>query len=110
MKIKALIHITATKPDLYGNTYRRGHITNTRTGKSTPGFKANSTGNVSNIFRQLTGAEYGEYSTSEDCTGSARLSSLPDGEYVRPADLARELRKIGFAIPAARARDCQGCL
>jgi len=111
MNIKAIISITATHPDMYGNTYRRATITNTRTGRKTPGFKCSSAGNVQSLTAALLGLDYCRgLDTNEHDTGSARLSSLPAGEYYRPADLARELRKTGFQIPAARLATCRGCL
>jgi hypothetical protein len=108
--IKAIISITATKPDMYGNTYRTGTITNTRNGKSTLVFKANSAGNVESVTRSLLALDWSGISTSETSTGSARLSSLPNCAFLRPAELAAELRKIGFRVPAERVKQASGCL
>jgi hypothetical protein len=107
--IKAIIHVTETRPDMYGNTYRRASIQNTRTGQTTPTFHATSEGNAVSMVSRLLNATGNELASSVSCTNSARLSSLPDGDFVRPAELAAELRKIGFRIPAERARTCPGC-
>jgi hypothetical protein len=108
MKIKMLIHVTETKPDLYGNTYRTARITNTRTGKTTPEFKTCSAGNVQSVASDLTGLNrWPDMSTTTSSTGSARLKSLPEAVYMKPADLAGELRVIGFKVPKnATARGC----
>lgn len=103
---KALLHEYYTKRDTNGNVYHSVKVTNPKNGKSfiteTP-----SMGNVISIISRIlltknrTGAF--PYYTTESCTGSARLSSLPTGHYLNqchPDDMwLRALRDIGYRVP-----------
>lgn len=107
MKIKAILTVTETKPDVYSNTYSVGEITNTRTGKSFR-CKTNHERNARLVLNQLIGGEWHSIKSTIICTGYARLSSLPDAPYMNLPDFAKALRQIGFSVPAARVEDFWG--
>ena len=103
---KALLHHTYTKRDMYGNVYHTVRITNPRTEKFfTVG--TSSLGNVEHILYSLFPEckKTGRYLfyTTKRCTDSARLSSLPQHEYLNEChpdnNWEKALRKIGYKIP-----------
>lgn len=101
MYYKTLLHHVYTKRDLSGNVYGSVKVTNPRTGQSfcteTP-----SVGNVTNILRQFFAVDpaYSTNYITENCTGSTKLSSLPDCLYLDncrlTADWIKALNSIGF--------------
>jgi len=102
---KTLLTHTYTKRDIYGNVYHAIKIENIRNGKSFT-VHAPSLSNVEGILHKAFGgwdkAGIRSFST---CTGSARLSSLPDETVPHmngcqfTDDWKRELNKIGFRLP-----------
>jgi hypothetical protein len=104
MTYKALLHHTYTKKDIYGNVYHTVRITNPKTGKSVT-TSTPSLGNVEHILNSIfpyTSFHY-PYYTTECCTDSARLSSLPDHVYLNDChpkdDWKKALRSIGYRLP-----------
>ncbi len=102
MKYKALLHHTWTKRDMYGNVYHTVRVTNPKNGKSFT-TKTPSMSNVESIlytaFPPMSGYPY--YATNE-CTGSARLSSLPEHIYLSQCHFddgwKKALNKIGYRL------------
>lgn len=98
MKIKVSIHKTRTKRDTFGNVYSVATITNPANGKS---FTVKTVGdNVESILRRAFKCDWSAMQRTEHCTGSARLSSLPDAIYLNECDFTDEwkkaLRQIGY--------------
>ena len=101
---KALLHETWTKRDINGNVYHTVRITNPKTMKS---FTVSicSMGNVTSILNRVFPTMSGRcpYYITETCTGSTRLSTLPDAIYLdechRSIQWEKELRAIGYRIP-----------
>jgi len=81
----------------------------TRTGKGF-NFKTNSESNARAIVHQMLSGDWQTVNATTVCTGSARLSSLPEAPYMRLPEFAKALRGIGFSVPAARVTDARGCL
>lgn len=105
MKYKALLHETYTKRDINGNVYHVVEVTNPKNGKS---FKTEtpSMGNVTHILNELFPYSSGfghNYYITGSCTGSTRLSSLPDHIYTACCDgdirWKKALRSIGYRLP-----------
>ncbi len=106
MMYKALLHESWTKRDINGNVYHTVRVTNPKNGKSF----TTETPHISNVNHILYDAfpsvsnsgRYPFYST-DHCTGSSRLSSLPDHIYLNNCHLddgwKKALRKIGYRIP-----------
>lgn len=98
MKIKVQIHTTRTKQDTYGNVYSVATITNPANGKS---FSVKTVGdNAVYILKRAFDCDCSAIQRTEHCTGSARLSSLPDAIYLNECDFTDEwkkaLRQIGY--------------
>jgi len=103
---KTLLTHTHTKRDIYGNVYHAVQVENIKNGKSFTAH-APSLENVEGILKKAFGGwdKVGLRSVSM-CTGSARVSSLPDentSKHLNPCqftpDWKRELNKIGFRLP-----------
>lgn len=107
MKIKAIIEHEYTKRCVYGNVYHTVKITHPATGRSVT-TKTPSLGNVTGILYDAFGG-HKDMITTESCTGSARISSLPDtGEMLPPcrykAEWKKALNAIGYRnLAAAKA-------
>jgi len=103
---KALLHETWTKRDISGNVYHTVKITNPKTRNSFT-VSTCSIGNVehilNSIFTDVSKTYYCPWYITDSCTGSSRLSSLPDSIYLdechRSIQWEKELRKIGYRIP-----------
>ncbi len=101
---KALLHETWTKRDINGNVYHTVKVTNPRTEKSFT-VSTCSMGNVTHILNTIFPTMSGAcpYYITDHCTGSTRLSSLPESIYLdechRSIQWTKELRKIGYRIP-----------
>ena len=105
-----------TKRCTYGNVYHVVRVENAKNGKSflvdTP-----SLSNVTNILFNAFGKDWDKckYIVSEQCTNSARCSSLPEGLHLDPCRFEdrkgspyklswkKELNKIGFRLPKPSA-------
>lgn len=103
---KALLHETWTKRDYSGNVYHTVKVTNPKTEKSFT-VSTCSLGNVEHILYDIFSMRSGRYPfyATNHCTGSSRLSSLPEHIYLNECHSTegwrKELRKIGYRIPKA---------
>lgn len=100
---KALLHETYTKRDRDGNVYHVVRVTNPKNGKSftteTP-----SMGNVTHVlnefFPECNRTGRSPYYTTESCTDSTRLSSLPGHIYTASCNgddrWRKALNSIGY--------------
>lgn len=102
---KTLLTHTYTKRDINGNVYHAVQVENIKNGKSFT-VHAPSLGNVGGILNTAFGGwDKAGIRSISNCTGSARLSSLPDENvpHLNPckftSDWKRELNKIGFRLP-----------
>ncbi len=101
-----------TKRCTYGNVYHVVRVENVKNGKS---FLADtpSLSNVTSILFDAFGKDWEKckYIVSEQCTNSARISSLPESLFLDPCNFEdrkdsvyklswkKELNKIGFRLP-----------
>lgn len=101
MPIEIILDYFYTKADIYGNVYGAMRITNPITGLSFT-TRTPSENNVTCVLRETFGRHLNAYSTNK-CTGSARLSSLPESIYLNCCEATDgwkdNLRKIGYTVP-----------
>jgi len=110
-KTKVILTHTYTKRCTYGNVYHSVEVENVNTGKSFT-VNAPSLGNVEHILHDAFGSwENAGICVHENCTNSARISSLPEetAEGLNPCcfedgkpyrgSWKKELNKIGFRLP-----------
>lgn len=101
---KALLHHTYTKRDVYGNVYHTVRITNPVNEKFVT-VSTCSLGNVEHILYLMFKFKSGKYPfyTTECCTDSARLNSLPQAIYLNEChpdkNWKKALNSIGYRIP-----------
>lgn len=98
MKVKIHVQHTYTKRDTYGNVYHAVKVTNVKNGNS---FTADavSLSNVTSILGRAFGAYTSDFAIiSEECTGSARTSSLPKSEYLDQCRYKNDWKKALNAV------------
>ena len=108
MKTKTLLTHTYTKRCTYGNVYHAVQIENPRNGKSFT-VHAPCLSNIENILNKAFGGwDKADIRSFSNCTGSARIASLPDetASYMNECkftdDWKRELNNIGFRLPSKK--------
>lgn len=100
--IKFILKEKYTKRDVNGNVYKTVTITNTKNYKS---FTVNTPdiGNVVGILTRVFELKYNELYKVSICTGSSRISSLPDNIYLPycrfDKNWKEQLNKIGVRVP-----------
>jgi len=103
-KIKAIVLITETKPDVYGGTYRTATITNPKNGKSFT-THAVGEGNIRCILWGAFGHDV-KFMVNYSYTNSTRLSSLPESISLNDSSFdegwKKALNGIGYKCNAIK--------